>query len=109
MLRLVFGFLGLLVALAVAASLARSHLGWHLPFGPAPAKAVATSDRAVASGVRAAGSPAPVPRGEGSASTARARPPQGPPAPAATKEDSVFQRQDEALRRSAERYRRVDP
>lgn len=107
MLKIVFGFLGLLVVLAVAASLARSHLGWTLPFGPAPApaKAVAVPERAAAGG-RTAGSPAPGRSGSGTA--ARAGPPQDQPAPAGAKEKSVFQRQDEALNRSVDRYKPVD-
>jgi hypothetical protein len=97
MLKAIFGLLGLAVVLAIVGSLAKNQLGAIGQIGQAAARVLGPAGRT-------AGGAAPV----GLAATAGA--PMPPTQPRARDvQKSVFERQDDALQQSEQRYRRAEP
>lgn len=109
MLKLTFGFLGLLIVLSIVSSLMKNQLGAIAQIGQITTRVASPSgtDGAAAGGDvanRAVGSR----RLDGFAATA------GGEAPTAQQQiqgvqKSVFAQQDEAMRKSVERYKRAEP
>jgi hypothetical protein len=87
MLKAIFGLLGLAVVLAIAGSLAKSQLGAIAQLGQTTARVLGPPGLAATAG-------APMPPAQ-----PRAREVQ----------KSVFERQDDALQQSEQRYKRADP
>ena len=109
MLKAIFGLLGLAVVLAIVGSLAKTQLGAIGQIGQTTARVLgpAGGDRAAADG-SVAGRRVGGARPDGYAAIAGTPlPTEQPQARAAQK--SVFERQDDALQQSVQRYKRADP
>lgn len=109
MLKAIFGLLGLAVVLAIVSSLAKTQLGAIGQIGQTTARVLSPvgSDRAAAGGSMA-GRTVGGARPDGFPATAGAPKPTAQ-SPARAAQKSVFERQDDALQQSEQRYKRADP
>lgn len=112
MFKAIFGVLGLLIALAIVSSLAKTHVGAIGQIGQAAMRVLSPSGgqgKAADDGVgRAAGRAVGAARLDGFAATAGAEMPNAQQQDQATQQ-SVIGRTNDAWRQSEQRYKRADP
>jgi len=112
MFKAIFGVLGLLIALAIVSSMAKTQLGAIGQFGQAAMRVLSPSGGAGKTADdgagRAAGRAVGAARLDGFAATAGAEMPNGQQDSQAAQQ-SVIGRTNEAWRQSEQRYKRADP